>query len=137
MNNILKQLALKPKILFLIDSLGALVTAFFLFFILRTFHAHFGMPQTILIYLSIVAIVFCLYSITCFLFLNNNWQPFLRIISIANLLYCCLTIGLVLYYYQRLTVLGMTYFSIEIIVICMLVFVELKTLDKCMKEITL
>jgi hypothetical protein len=125
MNNVLRQLALKPKILFLIDSLGALVTAFFLFVILKKFNLYFGMPQTTLTYLSIVAIVFCLYSMSCFLFLNNHWQPFLKIISLGNLLYCCLTIGLVLYNYQSLTALGITYFLAEILIICMLVFVEL------------
>ena len=134
MNDIAAQLTIKPKTLFLIDSLGALVTAFFLFAILRTFNNYFGMPKATLTYLAIIAVVFCLYSITCFFFLNNNWQPFLRTISIANLLFCCLTIILVIYHYQSLTILGVTYFFVEIIVVCVLVFVELKTLSKCKKK---
>jgi peptidoglycan biosynthesis protein MviN/MurJ (putative lipid II flippase) len=127
-NNIIRQFTLSPKTLFLVDSLGALVTAFFLFAILRTFNEYVGMPQTALTYLSLIAVIFSLYSIACFFLLEANWQPFLRTISIANLLYCCLTMGLVIYYYPSLTILGITYFLAEIIVVCGLVFVELKTL---------
>lgn len=130
MREIIRRLTQKPKTLFLVDSLGALVTVFFLFTILRPFHKYFGMPQITLTYLSLIAAIFCLYSITCFLLLKHNWQPFLRTISIANLLYCSLTIGLVIYYYYSLTLLGITYFLVEIILVCGLVFVELKTLRK-------
>jgi len=126
--SIIKRLTIQPKTLFLIDGLGALVTAFFLFVILRTYNVYFGMPQNTLTYLSLIAIIFCLYSITCYFFLKDNWRPFLRTISIANLLYCCWTMGLVIYYYPSLTILGVTYFLAEIIVIFVVVFVELKTL---------
>jgi hypothetical protein len=124
----IRQLTLKPKIIFLIDSLGALVTAFFLFAILRTFNEYVGMPQITLTYLSLIAVIFCLYSTTCFFLLKDNWRPFLRIISIANLLYCFLTTGLVISYHQNLTGIGMAYFVGEIIVVSGLIFVELKTL---------
>ena len=128
MKIIIDQFKLKPKILFLIDGLGALLTAFFLFVIFRTFNEYFGMPQTTLTYLSLIAVIFCLYSITCFFLLSDNWKPFLRVISIANLLYCILTLGLVIYNYQSVTLLGITYFLAEIIMICGVVFVELKTI---------
>lgn len=130
MKQFLNHLTLNPKRLFLIDSIGAFLTAFILFAILRTFNEYFGMPPIILTYLSVIALLFCLYSMTCFFLLNDNWRPFLRIISIANLLYCCLTLGLIIYYFQLLTVLGIIYFLAEIIVVCSLVFVELKTLSK-------
>jgi hypothetical protein len=135
MSDIIRRITLKPKTLFLVDSIGALVTAFFLFAILRTFNEYFGIPQITLTYLSIIAAIFCLYSITCFFLLNDNWQSFLKTISIANLLYCFLTMGLVIYYYQSLTILGVTYFLAEIIVVCGLVFVELKTVSKWAKRI--
>jgi len=134
-DNKIGRFILKPRNLFLIDSLGALVTAFFLFAILRTFNEYFGMPQITLTYLSIIAVVFCLYSFTCFILLKDNWQPFLKTISIANLLYCCLTLTLVIYHFQRLTILGITYFFAEIIVVCGLGFVELKTLSMGTKRI--
>jgi hypothetical protein len=117
-----------PKKIFLVDSLGALLTAFLLFVILVTFNKYFGMPETTLHFLSITALVFSAYSFCCFLLLKNNWHPFLRAIIIANLLYCCLTLGLVIYHYQLLTMLGVIYFLAEIGVVCILVFIEIKVL---------
>ncbi len=128
MQQYFNKLLLKPKRLFLIDGLGAFLTAFFLFAILRTFNEYFGMPQTTLVFLSIIALAFSFYSFCCFFLVNNNWHPFLRAITIANLLYCCLTLGLVIYNYPRLTFLGVTYFLLEIIIVCGLVFLEINVL---------
>lgn len=129
-NNIIKQLASKPKSIFLIDGMGALLTTFFLFVILRTFNEYIGMPTIALTYLSLIAVIFCLYSTTCFFLLKENWRPFLKIIIIANLLYCILTMTLLIAYHQSLTIIGMTYFVIEIIVVSGLVFVELQVLKE-------
>ena len=124
------KLILNPKRLFLIDGFGAFVTAFFMFAILRTFNEYFGMPKLTLDFLSIIALAFSVYSFCCFFLVSNNWHPFLRTISIANILYCCLTLGLVIYYYPLLTILGVTYFLIEIIIVVVLVFLEISALKK-------
>lgn len=118
----------KPRKLFLVDGLGAFVTAFFLFVILRTFNEYVGMPSQVLLSLSLIAVFFFLYSMTCFFLVKSNWKPFLRAISLANLLYCFLTLGLVFYHRSIFTVLGLTYFLAEIMIVCGLVFVELKTI---------
>ena len=130
MNEIIKRLIRNPKTLFLVDSLGALVTALILFAILKNCYNYFGMPQTLLAYLSMIAVVFCLYSMSCFILVKDNWQPFLRVISYANLLYCCLTLSLLVYYYQSITIFDVTYFIAEIISVCGLVFIELKAVRK-------
>ncbi len=116
----------KPKTLFLVDGSGAMLTAFLLFVIVRTFKEYFGMPERALIYLSVIAASFCIYSIACFFFLKTNWTPFIKAISYANLLYCSLTFGLLVLYYPVLTVAGVLYFLVEIAVICGLVYIELK-----------
>ena len=130
MKKLINKLILNPKRLFLIDSFGAFVTAFFMFAILRTFNEYFGMPKLTLDFLSIIALAFSVYSFCCFFLVSNNWHPFLRTISIANILYCCLTLGLVIYYYPLLTILGVTYFLIEIIIVVVLVFFEINVLKK-------
>ncbi|AQG79762.1 hypothetical protein [Spirosoma montaniterrae] len=61
------------------------------------------------------------------LLVKQSWKPYLRLIAIANLLYCGLTAGLMIYFYQRLTVWGLAYFVAEIIVVAGLALVELKT----------
>jgi len=123
---VVNYLAGNPKTLFLIDSLGAMLTTFFLFVVLRNFNEYFGMPKTILSYLSAIAACFCIYSTACFLFLKNCWTPYIKGISFANLFYCVLTIGLLLVYYPLLTIIGAIYFLLEIAIICGLVYVELK-----------
>jgi hypothetical protein len=127
MHGIIQRFRSKPKGLFLLDSLGALMTATLLFGILKPFHEHFGMPLTTLTYLSLVALLFFIYSLSCFLFVSKNWQWFLKAIAVGNLVYGCVTIGLVVYFYQRMTVLGVAYFLIEAMLVCGLVFVEWKT----------
>ncbi len=128
MKQLFNKLALNPKRLFLIDGLGALLTALLLFAILRTFNEYFGMPKTTLIILSIIALLFCFYSFCCFFFVNNNWHPFLRAIIVANILYSCLTLGLVIYNFPRLTILGVIYFLVEIVVVGGLIFFEINVL---------
>lgn len=83
------------------------------------------MPKTVLTYLSVIAICFCIYSTACFLFLKGSWSPFIRLIGIANLLYCALTIGILIKYYPVLTTIGAIYFLIEIVIICGLSYIEL------------
>ena len=125
-NNLINHLSEKPKTLFLIDSLGAFLTAFFLFVVMRSLNVYFGMPKIVLTYLSAIAGLFCIYSISCFLFLKERWTLFIRIIAVANFLYCVVTLGLLIKYYSLLTILGTTYFLTEIIIIASLGFVELK-----------
>ncbi len=113
--------------IFLVDGLGAFITASLLFVGSTKLQEYLGMPPKILSLLSIIASTFAVYSIFCFLFLKMSWGIFLKAIMIANLLYCCLTMGLVIYYYPVLTIIGLTYFLAEIAVIAGLVFLELKT----------
>ncbi|MNF35669.1 hypothetical protein D3C84_165470 [compost metagenome] len=123
-NKLINHLTEKQKTLFLIDSLGAFLTAFLLFVIMRQFDDYFGMPKTVLTSLSAIAICLCLYSTACFIFLKARWTAFIWIIGTANLLYCALTIGLLIKYYLLLTIIGIIYFLIEIVIICVLSYVE-------------
>ena len=132
-NKLINHLIEKPKTLFLIDSLGAILTVFILFVIMRQLNEYIGMPIIVLTYLSFIAIFFCIYSTACFLFLKERWTPFIRLIGIANLLYCALTIGLLIRYYSLLTIIGIIYFLIEIVIICGLSYVELNVATEIKK----
>ena len=116
-----------PGKLFLIDGSGAMLTAFLLFGILRSFNDYFSMPATTLIFLSLSALIFCLYDVICFLVLKANWAPYLMTISIANFLYSVFTAGLLIFHYSILTFLDLTYFITEIGSISLIASVELKT----------
>lgn len=125
-NNLITYLTQKPQLLFLIDSLGALLTTVSLFVVGLYFNEYVGLPQTTFTYLSLIAFSFCIYSATCFFFLKDNWVPFIWAISIANFLYCILTALIVLTNLSTLPIIGITYFLIEIIIVCTVVYVELK-----------
>jgi len=125
LRKVINYLSAKPKLLFLIDALGAMLTAFFLFVILRNFNEYVGMPKPLLTYLAAIAACFWIYSSACFIFLKDNWTFYLRVIGIANLLYCILTMGFLIIYYFQLTMTGATYFLLEIIIVCGLVYIEL------------
>ena len=115
-----------PKQLFLIDGIGALVSAFFLGVILVVFEPLFGMPKGILYWLAAIPCLFALYSFNCYFFLRNYWRFYLKIITIANGCYCCVTIWLMYCHYQSLTLLGVGYFVAELLVLGILIAIELK-----------
>jgi hypothetical protein len=120
----INELARNPKRLFLIDSLGAVLTLFGLMGVLMPLEKWFGMPRPTLLLLAVMALGLAIYSGCCFLFVKDNWRPFLHAVSVANLLYCALTAGLVIAHYDQLTLLGVGYFIAEIGIVCGLVFVE-------------
>ena len=131
---ILDKITSNPKKLFLVDSLGAVLTAFFLGVILVRFEDSFGMPKTILYFLSSIACIYAIYSMCCYFILPNIWGPYLmKGIIIANLVYCCLTIVLVFYFYQKLTILGLSYFLLELLIISGLIIIERMAFSKLIK----
>jgi hypothetical protein len=112
------------KQLFLIDAVGALLTACLLLLLAGEWNRYIGMPKLVLNYLSVAAMIFSFYSISCYVLGKLHWTFYLRIICFANLLYCLTTGVLVVYHYRQLTWLGIGYFIAEIVIISFLVFVE-------------
>jgi hypothetical protein len=125
-----KIMTFNPKTLFIIDGLGALVSAFLLGVVLVQFKSLFGMPKETLYLLAFLPCLFALYDLFCYLKVTKNELLFLKGIALANLLYCCLSIGLVSYHYNQLTNLGIAYFVLELLVVLVLVSIQLKTTFK-------
>lgn len=115
-----------PRWIFLIDGCGALLTAFLTGLVLTRLEPIFGMPSGILIPLSIIAGVFAVYSMACYLFVGHKWRRFLKAIAVANLVYVGITLGLLFWLYGRLTALGLLYFISECFVMVALSYLELK-----------
>jgi hypothetical protein len=124
--NIINILKANPRKLFLIDGFGAVSSAFLLGVILMQFENHFGMPLEKLYFLAAVAGVFAIYSLSCYVRFPTNWRPFLKLIAILNLIYSGVTLSLVIYLYEELTILGLIYFLLELVVLIVLVSIELK-----------
>jgi hypothetical protein len=119
-------LSKNPKQIFLIDSLGAFLSSFLLSLIALNFREMFGLSKTVFCFLAASAWFFAIYSLTCYCLVKNQWRIFLLLIIIANICYCFLTIWLVFNHFDSITILGLTYFILELIVIIALVFIEIK-----------
>ncbi len=117
---------MNPYKIFLIDGIGASLSVLFLGLLLLTFEAYFGMPKNVLYGLATLASILAVYSLSCYFFKVKNWRLFLKIVAFANLLYCCISLALMLYFYQKLTLLGLAYFLGEKIVVLILAGFEIK-----------
>lgn len=122
--NLIKILISNPKKLFLIDGVGAMLSAFLLAGVLPMFEDRIGLPLDMLYSLSILPFIYSLYSLSCSFFVTRNWKFFFRIIAIANLFYCCVTIVVMILFFPQLTFIGLIYFVLELIVVACLVAVE-------------
>ena len=119
-----------PKRIFLLDGLGAFVSAVILISIYLFFNTYFGIPTWVFGFLAGIATLFAAFSLSCFLFLKSTWKVFLKTICILNVSYCCLTIIFQLIYIDQLLVFDVLFFTAEIGVISMLVYLEAKLLRR-------
>ncbi len=117
---------LSSRELFLVDGVGAIVTALLLSLLLARYESVFGMPVPVLYALAEVATGLAVYALLCYKLLRNIWRPYLKGIAAMNTLYCFATALLVIKHYASLTWLGMAYFIVEIGIILTLVKLELK-----------
>ncbi|CAD0005299.1 hypothetical protein [Flavobacterium salmonis] len=120
----------KPQNIFLLDGFGALLTTLLFFFVLRTFNDFFGLSKKTLEYLASLSLVFSIYSISCYFLVSDNLKSFLKIICTANILYCVLTFGTIIFNYQNISIFGMIYFLGEIIAIGGIVYLEIKAIKR-------
>ena len=121
-------LAIDKRTVFLVDAVGAVLSAVFLGLVLPKLHHLVGMPVPILHALSLLALLFATYSACCFAFADHTNPFWLRLIITTNLAYCALTLVLVGVFFHQLTALGVAYFVAEMIVIVALVSVEKRVL---------
>ncbi|WP_172280545.1 hypothetical protein [Chryseobacterium sp. LAM-KRS1] len=115
-----------PKLLLLIDAFGALVTTILLFFVVRNYHHFFGIDPSKITTLAIIAFLICCYSMVCNFVNKKFWKPLLFILASFNLLYCLFTV-VTLYSSTFLTIYGILYFFVEIVIISVLALFEIKT----------
>ena len=125
-HQLIQTLAQKPRVAFLLDGGGAVLTAALPLVIVCFFGNIFGIPLQILYLLSGIASLFALYSFSCAFIDPAHWRPYLRFISMANLAYCALPIGLMAHFHAEIPALGMVYFCGEILVLLGVVWVEWK-----------
>ena len=122
---LIKNLLLNPKKMFLIDGLGAVLSAFLLGIVLIKLESIIGIPPSTLYSLAIFPLLFAIYDFYCYLKKHSRLKSFLKGIAIANLLYCCFSIGIAFYHLKTITNLGCIYILTEILIIIILSIFEL------------
>jgi hypothetical protein len=107
---------IKDRQLFFLDGAGAILSAFLVGVVL-------------VMYQYVLALMACglaVHSLYCYFSVTTRWRFHLKIVAIANLLYCCLTAALVIYYHKELTLLGILYFVVEMALVSGLAYWEYK-----------
>lgn len=124
--------SLNPKYILLIDATGALISSLIIGLGAFCFSDILGMPKKVLTILSIIPIFYFIYSLTCYFreYQSQKLSHQLKIIALANLTYCVLTTFLLFYNLPKITTLEFVYFTLEIIIITTLSFIELKFTKK-------
>jgi hypothetical protein len=107
--------------IFLVDSIGALVSALFLGAVLP--RIAIGVSTETLYTLCIFAVIMGMYSGLCFCFRRSSTK--LLIVSVVmNLLYCLYSAFVLIGNLETITNLGIIYFVGEKIIVLALVYVE-------------
>lgn len=130
----IERLIADPKKLFLIDGLGAILSAFLLGFVLVKLESVFGIPSTTLYFLAAIPVFFACYDLYCSRKNNDNLGQLLIGIAIMNLTYCCISIGFAFYHFGTITVFGWSYITMEILIIVTLAIVELKVAKRLIEN---
>lgn len=115
-----------PRKLFLVDGLGAMLSAFLLGVVLVALEDVFGIPRSTLYILALLPCFFAVYDAYCYQKKEEDLGPFLKGIAIMNISYCVLSIGLAIYHYQSITYFGWAYLVIEILIVMALARLELR-----------
>ncbi len=126
----LNKLIKRPRTLFVIDGLGALVSALFLGIIWVYFESLIGMPRNTLYLLASFPIIFAILDVFSYFQHPSSWKSLLRIIAFANILYTCISLWMLFLHAAQLTIWGYLYFIGEIIILAVLIIVEFSAANK-------
>lgn len=95
---------------------------------------YFGVPGFVVYYVSVLAFSLAFYSGSVYFFVKRKLKLLLKILAVCNLLYCCLTVAIVVYFFHKLSAIGMIYFISEVLVVICLVMLELKIARKLQSD---
>ena len=116
--------------IFLLDAVGAFLSIFLLLFVIMPNENFFGLSKPVAINLSIPISVLLLFSMSCFLLKPQNWKLYMKFVVLGNLAYCLFTATVIFLNFKQLTTLGVSYFLIEILVICFIGGIEIMTIRR-------
>jgi len=119
-----KEINIQPKRLFIIDGIGALISAISLGYIMIVFNSIFGLPKNVLYLLATIPLFFLVFDMFAYYWGNEKIGWYLKIIVFLNVGYCILSLGLLSYHFSVLTKWAMIYFVVEICIVLALSRIE-------------
>ncbi len=122
-----------PKKLFIIDGLGAILSAFLLGYVLVKFEIIFGIPPKTLYTLAAMPMIIGFYDFYC-IRKKDDLGYFMKGIAIMNITYCCISILFVFYHLGTITIYGCSYLIIETLIILTLSNIEYKVAKGLIKK---
>lgn len=124
--NLIENLIANKRLLFGVDGVGAFVSAFVLGIVLPSFQVWIGLPLPVLIFLSLLALTYSIYSLFNASGIIRYRPIFLKIIIAGNIFYCATTVFLLIVFYAQVRPLGWAYFLGELTIISGLVGIEMR-----------
>ena len=119
-----------PKWLFVIDGLGGLLTFLMYGFVLPQFAAYFFLPPSIMSTFSWIGLGYAIFSLFCSLIHPRTPSKLtarmLQFIAIANVLFCVLSMSVLILHFEKLSRLDVAYLLYEKLVILTLVVAEIR-----------
>ena len=119
-----------PRKLFLIDGIGALVSAVLLGVVLVKLERFFGIPTPTLYLLALLPCLFFMYDAYGYFRVKHGLGKYLKGIAFLNLGYSLLSLALTFSHRHVITTLGWSYILGEISIILILVIVEFRIANK-------
>jgi hypothetical protein len=114
---------INEKNIFIMDAIGATLSASLLGIILPIFFLEIGLSVTTLYFLAIFPLLYGAFSLYCHYFAAKKKRGLL-VLLVANTLYCVLTSTVMAFYYNNIMLFGWIYLFAEIIIILTLVVFE-------------
>lgn len=100
---------LNPRKIFLIDAIGALISALLLFLVVGRLQPSFGISYDTIFSLAIIACNYFFFSLYCYLFLYKKPFRYLKMITLLNGLYSVFILVLFYHEFNTLAPLGKVY----------------------------
>lgn len=119
-----------PRRLFLIDGIGAMVSAFLLGVVLVKWEVLFGIPSSTLYILAAIPVVFALFDVYSSQQTSDKMNGLMKAIATMNLLYCLLSLVGAFFHLSSITVLGWAYILGEIGIVSVLALLELRVAQR-------
>lgn len=126
LDSLAEKLSTQPRRVFLMDGLGAVVSALALGVGLPAVQPLIGMPREVLLFLAAIPVGYAIYSFGCAARLPVKWPSWLRGIAKLNAAYAGLSVALLAAHAAQIQPLGWAYFVGEILLLSGLAPLEWK-----------